>query len=48
MPNPDLGDKNRGLYLENNFDGYFASFIQLKITRNYCTLRFVSENGYYA
>jgi hypothetical protein len=36
-----------GVYIvENTFDGCFCSFIQLKL--RVITLRFVSENGYYA
>jgi hypothetical protein len=41
MANPDPGGKNRGFILwKIPFDGCFASFFQLKITRNYITFHF--------
>jgi hypothetical protein len=40
---------NRDLNVEKDpLYGCLASFVQLKITRNYVTFRFVYETGYYA
>ncbi len=40
---------NRDLNVEKDpLYGCFASFVQLKITRNYVTFRFVYETDYYA
>jgi hypothetical protein len=47
MANSKPGGKKYGFILwKIPFDGCFGSFIQLKL--RVFTLRFVSENGYYA